>query len=76
MNSAPQVHTAEIADAELDNIAGGLNPQVGITAGATSISSADALATVDALGNQAVGAATGAVAGATAINQAGVNVSL
>ena len=58
MNSAPQVQTLEISDAELDTVSGGLSPQVGIAAGPTAISSADlvgqsgavkdeALATVD-----------------------------
>jgi hypothetical protein len=41
MNSAPQVQTLEISDAELDAVSGGLSPQVGIAAGPTAIGSSD-----------------------------------
>lgn len=41
MNSAPQVQTLEISDAELDTVSGGLSPQVGMAAGPTAISSSD-----------------------------------
>ncbi|QIY77018.1 hypothetical protein HEP84_23205 [Streptomyces sp. RLB1-33] len=44
MNSAPQVQTLEISDAELDTVSGGLSPQVGIAAGPTAISSSDLVA--------------------------------
>ncbi|MEU6575350.1 hypothetical protein [Streptomyces sp. NPDC046805] len=62
MNSAPQVQTAEISDAELDNVSGGLNPQVGLTAGSTSLSSSDVMGQLDAVKGQVMGAA-GAVGG-------------
>ncbi|SOE31319.1 hypothetical protein SAMN05442782_8241 [Streptomyces sp. OK228] len=41
MNSAPQVQTLEISDAELDTVSGGLSPQVGMAAGPTAISSSN-----------------------------------
>ncbi|MFD4546092.1 hypothetical protein [Streptomyces sp. NPDC058466] len=44
MNSAPQVQTLEISDAELDTVSGGLSPQVGIAAGPTAIGSSDLFA--------------------------------
>ncbi|MGW7422268.1 hypothetical protein ACWGJB_19760 [Streptomyces sp. NPDC054813] len=49
MNSAPQVQTLEISDAELDTVSGGLGPQIGIAAGPTTISSSDLVAQVGAL---------------------------
>ncbi|GHH29581.1 hypothetical protein [Streptomyces lanatus] len=55
MNSAPQVETVEIADAELDNVSGGLHANV--CAGPTAVSDADLLAQVDAVKNQVLGAA-------------------
>ncbi|MBQ0983093.1 hypothetical protein KBZ10_00770 [Streptomyces sp. F63] len=54
MNSAHRIETAEISDAELDNVSGGLSPQAGITAGPVAINSADVLAQVDALQGQAL----------------------
>lgn len=55
MNSAPQVQTAEISDAELDTVSGGLSPQIGLTVGSTSLSSADLLAEVDSVKATALG---------------------
>ncbi|MFJ4524707.1 hypothetical protein ACIP4Y_27790 [Streptomyces sp. NPDC088810] len=52
MNSAPQVRTAEIADAELDSVSGGLSPHAGLAAGPTAVSDADVLAGLGAVGNQ------------------------
>ena len=49
MNSAPQVQTLEISDAELDTVSGGLSPQVGIAAGPTAISSSDLVAQLGAV---------------------------
>ncbi|MGW2961390.1 hypothetical protein ACWDGI_23370 [Streptomyces sp. NPDC001220] len=49
MNSAPQVQTLEISDAELDTVSGGLSPQVGIVAGPTAISSSDLVAQLGAV---------------------------
>ncbi|MEU0965575.1 hypothetical protein ABZ357_09115 [Streptomyces sp. NPDC005917] len=56
MNSAPQVQTLEISDAELDTVSGGLSPQVGIVAGPTAITSSDVLAQLDAVTDVAMGA--------------------
>ncbi|MFG2784793.1 hypothetical protein ACGFY7_44105 [Streptomyces prunicolor] len=49
MNSAPQVQTLEISDAELDTVSGGVNPQVSVSVGSTTLSSADLLAEVDSV---------------------------
>ncbi|MFE0255093.1 hypothetical protein [Streptomyces sp. NPDC059010] len=57
MNSAPQVQTVDISDAELDNVSGGLNPHASLIAGPTAVSSADALAQLDAVKNEVLGAA-------------------
>ncbi|MCL8017847.1 hypothetical protein [Streptomyces sp. AS02] len=57
MNSAPQVETVDISDAELDGVAGGLNPQAGLVVGPTAVSSADVLAQLDAVKNEVLGAA-------------------
>lgn len=58
MNSAPQVQTAELTDAELDNVAGGLAgglaPHGSLTVGSTTVSDADVLAQVDAVKGQAL----------------------
>jgi hypothetical protein len=56
MNSAPQIETAEISDAALDNISGGLNPHVSVVAGSATITDADVLAQVDAVKDQVLGA--------------------
>ncbi|MET7572658.1 hypothetical protein ABZT04_29775 [Streptomyces sp. NPDC005492] len=55
MNSAPQVQTLEISDAELDTVSGGLSPQIGLTAGDTSITSADVLTQVASVKDLALG---------------------
>ncbi|MEU6657931.1 hypothetical protein [Streptomyces sp. NPDC046821] len=68
MASAPQVHTAELSDAELDNVSGGLSPHGGLTAGPVSISDADVRAQVGAAQNEAIGALG-------QFHQAGVSVS-
>ncbi|MFI6489894.1 hypothetical protein [Streptomyces sp. NPDC050564] len=68
MNSAPQVQTVEISDAELDNVSGGLSPHVGVIAGPTAVSDSDILAQVDAVKSEALGAAG-------QYHQAGVSVS-
>ncbi|MFF4352813.1 hypothetical protein [Streptomyces sp. NPDC001530] len=69
MNSAPQVETVEISDAELDNVSGGLNPHASLVVGPTAISDADVLAQIDAAKNEALGAAG-------QYNQVGVSASL
>lgn len=53
MNSTPQVETAEIADAELDNVAGGLN------ALNTAVGAVDGVAPVSGVLNTVVGTAEG-----------------
>ncbi|MFK0117531.1 hypothetical protein [Streptomyces sp. NPDC090994] len=42
MNSAPGIETAEISDADLDNVAGGLNAQAGVVVGADVVAQAGA----------------------------------
>jgi hypothetical protein len=56
MNSAPQVQTVEISDAELDSVSGGLSPHASVIAGPTAISDSDVLAQVDAVKGEALGA--------------------
>ncbi|MGW9032919.1 hypothetical protein ACWGQ5_55210 [Streptomyces sp. NPDC055722] len=56
MNSARQVQTVEISDAELDSVSGGLSPHVGVIAGPMAITDSDVLAQVDAVKNEALGA--------------------
>ncbi|MGW1745507.1 hypothetical protein ACWCRD_07800 [Streptomyces sp. NPDC002092] len=73
MNSAPQVQTAEISDADLDAVSGGLAPQVSLTAGSTTLSSADALAELDSLKATALGT-LGGTFGALP-HQVGLNAS-
>jgi hypothetical protein len=64
MNSTPQVETAEISDAELDGVSGGL---VGETLGAVT-GVLDTVAPVSATLNTAIGA----LEGATGLNTAPV----
>ncbi|MGW5660796.1 class IIb bacteriocin, lactobin A/cerein 7B family [Streptomyces sp. NPDC003758] len=71
MNSAPQVHTAELSDAELDNVSGGLAPHASAVVGPTTVSDADVLAQVGTV----QGVALGTVGTLGAYHQAGVNVS-
>jgi hypothetical protein len=72
MNSAPQVQTLEISDAELDTVSGGVNPQVSVSVGSTTLSSADLLAEVDSVKATVLGAVGGTL-GALPHN-VGVNV--
>jgi hypothetical protein len=55
MNSAPQVETVEISDAELDNVSGGLNPHASVVVGPTAVSDADVLAQIGAVKNEVLG---------------------
>jgi hypothetical protein len=55
MNSAPQVETVEISDAQLDNVSGGLHAS--LVAGPTAVSDADVLAQIDAVKNEVLGTA-------------------
>jgi hypothetical protein len=55
MNSAPQVATAQISDAQLDNVSGGLH--AGLVVGPTAVSDADVLAQIDAVKNEVLGTA-------------------
>jgi hypothetical protein len=64
MNSTPQVETAEISDAELDAVSGGL--QVNALGTATGL--VDGIAPVSGL----VGTAVGTVEGVTGLNTAPV----
>ncbi|MFJ8028355.1 hypothetical protein [Streptomyces sp. NPDC096311] len=68
MNSAPQLQTIEISDADLDNVSGGLSPHASITAGPTTVSDSDLLAQFDAVQGEALGALG-------QYHQAGVNFS-
>ncbi|MGW2824565.1 type A2 lantipeptide [Streptomyces sp. NPDC001443] len=64
MNSTPQVTTAEISDAELDNVSGGLS----LNALGTVTGLVDGVAPVSGLANTAVGT----VEGVTGLNTAPV----
>ncbi|WP_225098013.1 hypothetical protein [Streptomyces sp. CoH27] len=55
MNSAHQVQTAEISDAELDNVSGGLSPEANATLGTTTLSSAEVLSQLDGVKGEALG---------------------
>ena len=68
MNSAPQVQTVVISDAELDGVSGGLSPHAGAVVGPAAVSDSDVLAQVDAVQTQALGTAG-------QFHQAGVSVS-
>jgi hypothetical protein len=72
MNSAPQVQTVEISDAELDTVSGGVSPQISVTVGSTTLSSADLLAEVDSVKATALGALGGTLAALP--HNVGVNV--
>ncbi|MGV9246281.1 type A2 lantipeptide [Streptomyces sp. NPDC003710] len=64
MNSTPQVETAEISDAELDTVSGGLQ----LNAVGTAAGLVDGVAPVSGL----VGTAVGTVEGVTGLNTAPV----
>ncbi|MEU2429211.1 type A2 lantipeptide [Streptomyces sp. NPDC007861] len=68
MNFTPQVETAEISDADLDNVSGGLHSAVanGVVGNATS--TLDSIAPVSAL----AGTVVGTVEGATGLNTGAV----
>ncbi|MDN3028730.1 hypothetical protein [Streptomyces sp. S.PB5] len=72
MNSAPQVQTLEISDADLDAVSGGVSPQVTVTAGDTTLSSADVLAQLDSVKATALGTLDGTLAALP--SQVGVTV--
>ncbi|MCX4824404.1 hypothetical protein OG883_32025 [Streptomyces sp. NBC_01142] len=55
MNSAPQVQTAEISDAELDNISGGVAPHASIVVGPHAVSDASVLSQADAVKSEVLG---------------------
>jgi hypothetical protein len=69
MNSAPQVETVGISDAELDIVSGGLSPHAGLVVGPTAVSDADVLAQIGTVKNDVLGAAG-------QYNHAGVSASL
>ncbi|MEV6118179.1 hypothetical protein AB0L59_38350 [Streptomyces sp. NPDC052109] len=56
MNSAHQVQTLEIADAELDTVSGGLLPEASVTADSTTLGSADALSQLGSVQGELLGA--------------------
>jgi hypothetical protein len=56
MNSAPQVQTVEISDAELDDVSGGLSPHASVIAGPTTVSDSAVLAQADAVKNETLSA--------------------
>ncbi|MEU3254187.1 type A2 lantipeptide [Streptomyces sp. NPDC006997] len=62
MNSTPQVETAEIADADLDNVSGGLQ----VNAVGTVTGLVEGIAPVSGLVNTAVGTVEGATGLSTA----------
>ncbi|MET7289995.1 type A2 lantipeptide [Streptomyces sp. NPDC005573] len=69
MNSAPQIQTAEISDADLDAVAGGLAVQAGTAAGLSAgvaLDAGDLLSQVGSLQTAALGAVTGLQQTATA----------
>jgi hypothetical protein len=55
MNSAHQVQTLEITDADLDTISGGLSPEVSLTVDSTTLSSAGLASQLDAVKGEALG---------------------
>lgn len=55
MNSAPQVETVEISDAELDNVSGGLAPHASLVVGPTAVSDATVLAQAEGVKNEVLG---------------------
>ncbi|MER5548798.1 hypothetical protein ACWDBD_05075 [Streptomyces sp. NPDC001118] len=73
MNSAHQLQTVEISDAELDTVAGGLMPELSLTLDNTTLSSTGALSQLSAVTGSVTGEALGAL-GQT--HQVGVNASL
>ncbi|POX49326.1 hypothetical protein C3489_25145 [Streptomyces sp. Ru71] len=69
MNSAPQIQTAEISEAELDAVAGGLaTPHASVVAGSTTLTDAGVLAEAGAVKDSVLATVAG-------IHQAGVTVS-
>ena len=56
MNSAHQVQTLEISDADLDAVSGGLMPEVSLTLDNTTLSSTGALSQLGAVTGEALGA--------------------
>ncbi|MEU6380948.1 hypothetical protein [Streptomyces sp. NPDC046909] len=74
MNSAPQIQTLEISDADLDAVSGGLAPQITVTAGDTTLSSSDVLAQLDGVKATALGALDGTLGALP--TQVGVTVGL
>lgn len=72
MNSAPQVQTLEISDADLDAVSGGLSPQASLTVGSTTLSSAGLLAEADSVKATALGTLGGSLGALP--HEVGVNV--
>ncbi|MFD7279694.1 hypothetical protein ACFV80_22275 [Streptomyces sp. NPDC059862] len=55
MNSAHQVETVKISDAELDNVSGGLNPHASVVVGSVAVSDSSLLAQAAAAQNEVLG---------------------
>ncbi|OIK05635.1 hypothetical protein [Streptomyces monashensis] len=53
MNSAHQVQTAELSDADLDTVAGGLSPEASASLGATTITSSEVLSQLSGITGEA-----------------------
>ena len=69
MNSAHQVQTVEISDADLDSVAGGLSPEASASLGATTVTSTEVLSQLNGV--------TGEVQGVLGqYGHVGVNISL
>ncbi|MFD7612605.1 type A2 lantipeptide [Streptomyces sp. NPDC059828] len=68
MDFTPQVETAEISDADLDNVSGGLHSAVVTGVAGNVTSTLDSVAPVSGL----IGTAVGTVEGATGLNTGAV----
>ncbi|MGN5379221.1 hypothetical protein BIV25_41180 [Streptomyces sp. MUSC 14] len=55
MNSAHQVQTAELCDADLDTVAGGLSPEASVSLGATTVTSTEVLSQLNGVTGEAQG---------------------
>ncbi|WP_330459539.1 hypothetical protein OIB37_23315 [Streptomyces sp. NBC_00820] len=64
MNSAPQIQTAEISDADLDAVAGGLAVQAGTAAG-VAVDADDLLSQVGSVQSDVLGTVAGVQQAAT-----------
>ncbi|MEV5874088.1 hypothetical protein AB0L75_07640 [Streptomyces sp. NPDC052101] len=56
MNSAHQVETLALSDADLDTVSGGLSPEASLTLDSTTLSTAGLLSQLGAVQGEAMGA--------------------